>query len=202
MAKIELKDIENIETKSVVKNLNWFYHGFSFENFAEIMEKGVLAKKYLDFPVKSFGLNGKHYISIAKDTNKPGNALNSYKRTGPLVILDDIEAIKCKNKKLYGYFKNTFFPFRYTEWNDEYQVYSKILPEKFVGLECMVYDWARENNLFLLKRFYYMLEKMIYLDISLPIYDYSREENNKVHELDKEAFLEIGKSLINKKIYK
>jgi len=199
MEEFDLSKIEKIETENIMKDLNWFYHGFDFGNIAEIMNKGVLAKKYLDFPVQNFGLNGKHYISVAKDTNQPGNALNKYKRTGPLVILDDIKAIKCQKKKIYYPFRLTALPFRYTEWVDEYQVYSKILPEKFIGLECMVYDWTRENNLFLLKRFREMLMVMKALDIQLSIYDFSREKDNMIHELNKEAFLEVSKCLINKK---
>lgn len=43
-------------------------------------------------------------------------------------------------------------PLRYSTSEDEYQVYSKILPEKFVGIECMAYAWCKSNNIFLLKQ--------------------------------------------------
>lgn len=192
MTDIDLKKIEEVESKKLVKNLDWFYHGFDFGDLANILEKGILAKKYLDFPTGNFGLNGKHYISVAKDTNKAGNALNKYKRNGPLVIVDNIKAIECKREKIYEYFRLTRLPLRYTEWDDEYQVYSKILPDKFVGLECMAYEWAKEGNIFLLRRLHSMLELMESLNCELPIYDYSREEDGIVHEIDKEAYLRLN----------
>lgn len=40
-----------------------------------------------------------------------------------------------------------------------------------------------------------MLEVMQSLDSNLPIYDFSRQEDGIVHELDKEAFLELSKHL-------
>lgn len=195
MEKFDLMEIEKIETGRFVKNLDWFYHGFDFGNITAILNKGILAKKYLDFPTPNFGLNGKHYISVSKDMNVSGGAFNRYKQSGPLMILDNIKALKCKYKKLYYPFRLTAFPFRYTEWTDEYQVYSKILPDKFVGIECMVYDWTKENNLFLLKRFRSMLEVMQSLGVKLPIYDFSREDSCVIHEVDQEAFLELSKCL-------
>ena len=187
-----LDKIEEVEIKKIEKNPNWFYHGSEFKHIANIFAKGILAKKYLDYPKQNFGLNGKHYISIAKDTNKEGNALNKYKRNGPLVIVDNVKAIKCSRKRIYEPFRFTRLPFRYTEWDDEYQVYSKIPPEKFIGLECMAYEWAKEGNIFLLKRLRNMLELMQSINSELPVYDYSREENGIVHEIDKEAYLELS----------
>lgn len=199
MEEFYLREIEKMETKSVQKDPDWFYHGFDFGRAEDILSNGILAKKYLDFPVQNFGLNGKHYISIAKDIDQPGGALNRYKNAGPLMIIDNVKAIKCENKKLYYPIRFTRLPFRYTAWSDEYQVYSKILPDKFVGIECMVYDWSKSNNLFLLKRLRYMLELMKTMDTKLPIYDFSREEDGMVHELDKESFLELSNQLIYKK---
>lgn len=196
MEKIDLKEIEKVETKCIVKNLNWFYHGFDFGNITKIMRDGILAKKYLDFPTSDFGLNGKHYISISKDIiNHPCSAFQSYKSTYPLVILDNVETIKCKNNPLYYHLRLTSLPFRYSDWVDEYHVYSKISPDKFIGIECMVYDWARDDGLFLLKRFRNMLEVMQSLDTKLPVYDFSRQKDGIVHEIDQEEFLSLTKCL-------
>lgn len=195
MEKINLNEIEKIETRNVVKNLNWFYHGFDFGNIAKIMENGILAKKYLDFSSPNFGDNGKYYISLSKDTNRVFTAFRQYNQMGPMIIVDNIEAIKCRKNMLYEWLRFTPLPFRYSGWDDEYQVYSKILPDKFVGIECVLYDWAKDNNLFFLRRFRDMLEVMQSLDSNLPIYDFSRQEDGIVHELDKEAFLELSKHL-------
>ncbi len=151
----------------------------------------------MSFPCPNFGLNGKYYVSIAKDIDGEDRALTRYKNSGPLVILDNLKVIKCKKSNFYRLFNRTPLPLRYTAWSDEYQVYDKISPDKIIGFECMVYDWAKSGNLFLLKRFRTMLEIMQQLKCELPIYDYSREEENVVHELDKEAFLEISKPLKN-----
>ena len=40
-----------------------------------------------------------------------------------------------------------------------------------------------------------MIETMQQLDCDLPIYDFSRQEGDNVHELDKEEYLEVTKSL-------
>lgn len=196
METIDLKEIETVE-KKVVKNPDWFYHGYDFGNTAKILEKGILAKKHLDFQKGNFGLNGKHYISVAKDINEGWRALTKYKNNGPVAILDGLKVIECKYSKLYKLFIYTPLPFRYTEWPDEYQVYSQIQPDKIIGIECMVYNWTEQGNIFLLKRFRTMLEVMKELDSQLPIYDFSRQEGDNVHELDKEAFLELSKRLIN-----
>lgn len=193
---LNINEIEKVETKCIVKNLNWFYHGFDFGNITKIVKDGILAKKYLDFPTSDFGLNGKHYISISKDIiDHPCSAFHSYKRAHPLIILDNVDAIKCKQSTLYRPFRLTSLPFRYSDWVDEYQVYSKISPDKIIGIECMVYDWTRDDILFLLKRFRSMLEVMQSLDIKFPVYDFSRQKNGIVHEVDQEAFLSLTKCL-------
>lgn len=195
MEKIDLNEIEKIETRNIVKNLDWFYHGFDFGNIAKIMENGILAKKYLDFSSPNFGANGKHYISLSKDTNRVFTAFRQYNQMVPMIIVDNVKAIKCRKNILYEWLRFTLLPFRYSSWDDEYQVYSKILPDKFVGIECVLYDWAKDNNLFFLRRFRDMLEVMQSIDSNLPIYDFSRQEDGMVHELDKEAFLELSKHL-------
>lgn len=197
MGVIDLKEIEKIETGNIVKNLNWYYHGFDFGDTVNIMKKGILAKKYLDFPEPIYGNNGKHYISLSKDTASFDDAFNNFKSVCPMIILDNLEAIECKDNLLYYFFRFTPLPFRYSFWRGEYQVYSKILPDKFIGIECMVYEWAKDDKLFMLKQFRCMLEMLRSLEIQLPIYDFSREEDNLVHQIDTDAFLELSKQLIN-----
>lgn len=50
----------------------------------------------------------------------------------------------------------------------------------------------------MLKGFRIMIEIMQSLNIQLPIYDFSRQEDNIVHELNKDEFLELSKHLINR----
>ncbi len=198
MEKIDLREIEKIETGNIVKNPDWFYHGTSFEYVADILKNGILAKKYLSYAVPDFGLNGKHYICIAHDAEEyhPEDKIYWYKLKGPLMILDHLEdVIKCKKNPLYRRLKYTSLPFRYSNWDGEYQVYDKISPEKLVGIECMVYEWVKEDNSFLLRNLREILEKMQKLEIDLPVYDFSRQEDDRVHELDKEAFLELSEQL-------
>ena len=183
--------IKKIETKTINKNPDWFYHGCDFGNIPNILKDGILAKKYLDYPCPNFGLNGKYYISVAKDTNLSDNALDQYKYKGPLVVMDNLKVIKCKESKLYKLFINTQIPLRYTVWSDEYQVFSKITPDKIIAIECMAYEWTKHGNILMLKRLRKMIEVMNSLNSKLPIYDYSREENGIVHELDKEAYLKL-----------
>ena len=194
MGKIDLKDIDQIE-KSFVKNPDWYYHGYDFASTSDIIEEGILARKYLSCQDPD-GLNGKHYVSIAKDIEGEDRALNRYKYNGPLAILDEnLKVIECKHSNFYKIFRYTMLPFRYTDWSDEYQVFSKIKPDKIIGFECMAYLWCKEGNIDLLRRLRTMIETMQQLDCDLPIYDFSRQEGDNVHELDKEEYLEVTKSL-------
>lgn len=194
MGKIETSEIEKIE-KSFVKNPDWFYHGYDFCNTPDIIKEGILARKYLSCQDED-GLNGKHYVSIAKDIDGEGKALTRYKHQGPLAIMDEsLKVIECKHSKFYKLFRYTILPFRYTDWSDEYQVFSKIKPDKIIGFECMAYLWAKDGNIALLRRLRTMIETMNQLECELPIYDFSRQDGDKVHELDKEAYLELTKSL-------
>ncbi len=193
MDSIDLGELDKIEKDIIIKNADWYYHGFDFALMSDILEEGILSKRHLNFSCPNFGLNGKYYVSVAKDITGKDCALPYYQKSGPLVILDNLKVIKCHKSNFYRLFKYTPLPFRYTAWSDEYQVYDKISPDKIIGFECMVYDWAKNGNLFLLKRFRTMLEIMQQLKCELPIYDYSREDEDVVHELDKEAFLEISK---------
>lgn len=195
MTEIDLREIEKIETKNIVKQPDWFYHGFNFSRTANIIENGILAKKHLYFPCPNIGINGKHYISVAKDINGAKRAFTIYKIDRPLAILEGIKVIECKKSKVYRLFINTPLPFRYSPWSDEYQVYSKIQPDKIIGIECMVYAWAEQGDISKLRRFRKMIEIMKELDRQLPIYDFSREKDDLVHEVDKEAFLEVSESL-------
>lgn len=200
MNDFELSEIEKIETKGIVKNINWYYHGFEFSKIALITEKGILAKKYQN-PSWKGGNNGPHYISVAKDIDIThiDSALSDQMNEGPLIIIDEnIDAIKCKKIRLYRRFKNSSLPLRYSCYIDEYQVFEKVLPDKFVGVECSLYNWVRMDNIRMLKGFRIMIEIMQSLNIQLPIYDFSRQEDNIVHELNKDEFLELSKHLINR----
>lgn len=194
-------DIMQLETKTIVKNPDWFYHAFEYGNIAKIVQNGLLAKKYLEYKNPNFGLNGKYYISVSKDivksndTNLVDSAFNNYKRNFPLLILDNIKAYKCQKNSLSRLFTYTSIPLRYSYYDDEYQVYSQIKPENFVGIECMLYDWAINDQRFILKRFHNMLVVLKSLDIELPIYDFSRLENDVAHEIDTDSYLSLYKKI-------
>ena len=193
MGKIDLNEIEQLET-SVIKNPDWYYHGYNFAFTSDILKEGILARKYLSCDDED-GLNGKHYISIAKDIEGDKKALTRYKHQGSLAILDEkLKVIECKKSKFYELFRYTMLPFRYSSWSDEYQVFSKIKPKNIIGFECMAYLWAKEGNIALLRRLRAMIETMQHLQCDLPIYDFSRQEGDNVHEIDKEGYLELTKS--------
>lgn len=199
MERFNIDLIEDMEVKTIMKSPDWYYHGFDFGNVGDILSKGILAKKYLDYPNPNFGLNGKYYISVSKDIDQFFGAFNLYKSRNPLIVLDNVRTIKCRQKELNYLLRNTMLPLRYSTTADEYQVYSKIIPEKFVGIECMVYAWCKSNNIFLLKRLREMLIVMKDMGVQLPIYDFSREKDGIVHELDKNIFLEKSKYMFNKR---
>lgn len=200
MEKIDLREIEKIEKDSVIKNTDWYYHGFDFAYTSDILKEGILAKRHLGYACPNFGLNGKYYISVAKDITGDDLALSSYKQYGPLAILDNLKVIKCKKSQLNRLFIYTPIPLRYSAWSDEYQVYDKIAPEKIIGFECMVHEWVKKDNIFLLRRLHTMIEIMQLLDCNLPMYDFSRQEGDNVHELDKEEYLKLSESIVDNSI--
>lgn len=152
--------------------------------------------------IKGCGNNGNYYISLSKDIPNKLNSNSAYmymKFTHPMFILHNVKAYKCEDKYTRIPFIYTKLPFRYSTWDDEYQAYSIITPDHFVGMECPLECWLDNikyyKNIALLKDLRNMIIAMNELSINLPIYDSSHELSGKLYEIDKERYLHLSKKL-------
>ena len=110
-------------------------------------------------------------------SNKTDYAYN-YRKEDPMIIIDkNIKTIKPDiNNSFYELFKKTRFPFRNSEWLDEYQVYKKISRDSFLGIN---YNFSITGNLEILKQICYLLDE---LKLDISIVDY---ENKRIINKDK-----------------
>lgn len=197
-----LEQIRRIEPKVITKDPEWYYHGIVYKR-SEFMDMLICGLKCANqLGVKACGSNGKYYISLSKDIPNKLNSESAYmymKFTHPMFILDNVKAYKCTSSYARIAFINSQIPLRYSTWDDEYQAYSRITPDHFVGMECPLEDWTNNikyyKNIALLKDLRDMIITMNELGINLPIYDSSHELLGQLYEIDKEKYLHISKTL-------
>lgn len=197
-----LEKVEKIEIQAT-KNSEWYYHKFSFtdERFRNILDEGIKCRKLLG--MRSAGNNGKYYISLLKDLydDSLNSGFNSFMNVCTSFIISDIEPIRCsvKMQDLYHLFAWSRIPLRGSGFIDEFQAYKMIIPDKFIGLQCPLYNWISEmlderytadfvDYLLALKDMIMIMKKLNFI---LPIYDYSRKNVNEVHLIDADAYLDI-----------
>lgn len=197
-----LDQLHNIEQKVINKNSDWYYHGFDYKrsDFMDMLVCGLKCRKQLG--IKACGNNGMYYISLSKDIPDKLNSDSAYmymKFTPPMFILDNIKVYKCTKGYERIPFINTKVALRYSTWDDEYQAYSKISPDHFVGIECPIECWIDNikyhKNIALLKDLRNMIITMNELGIDMPIYDSSYELSGQLYEIDKEKYLYLAKKL-------
>lgn len=197
-----LEQIRSIELKVINKDPEWYYHGFNYKrsDFMDMLVCGLKCSNKLD--IKSCGTNGKYYISLTKDIPNKLNSESAYmymKFTHPMFILDNIKAYKCTDENERIPFINSKISLRYSIWDDEYQAYSIITPNHFVGIESPIEDLVHNldysENIALLKDLRNMIITMNELGINLPIYDSSYELSGQLYEIDKEKYLHLSKNL-------
>ncbi len=197
-----LNQIDDIEQKIINKNPEWYYHGIVYKrsDFIDMLVCGLKCAKLLG--LKNGGYNGKYYISLSKDIPNKQNVESAYmylKWSSYMFIIDNIKTYKCTHSYFRELFKQTKVPLRCSTWDDEYQAYSIITPDHFVGMECPLKDWINNihyvKNLELLKNLRNIMINMNELRIDLPIYDSSDELAGRLYEIDKEKYLHLSKTL-------
>lgn len=195
------KEIEKIERIAKIrKSSRWYYHAItsSPDRFLKIVQEGLLCKNILGYSRTKNGYNGNYYISLSKDIKAPleESGYLQYIEEYPMLMIADIKAIKCFKTNCNTIFTNTIIPFRTSGYKDEYQVFNKIDSSKFIGIEAKAYDWSIQEKISELKNLRDIILVMRKSGISLPIYDYSREEDGIIHEVDQEKYLEFSKRYI------
>ncbi len=195
------EQIEKIEHVSKIrKSSRWFYHGITSEanQFPKIMQEGLLCKNLHGYARTKNGYNGNYYISLSKDIKAPSedSGYSNYIEEYPMLIIDDIIAIKCLKTNSRTIFTKTIIPFRTSGYKDEYQAFYRIDPSKFVGLEAKAYDWCTQGQISKLRNLRNIILEMEEFGTSLPIYDFSREYDGIIHEIDQEQFLHFSKKYL------
>lgn len=190
----EIAKIEYIA--KVRKNKKWYYHGVaSKDRLSKILESGLMCENLMGYSRTRDGYNGRYYISLSKDVSKDiyASGYSQYIDKYPMIIIENILAFKCLNLNRNTIFTNTVLPFRTSGYKDEYQAFNRISSRKFRGIEAKAYAWAQSEKMDELKELRDIILLMNEEKLSLPIYDYSREEDGVIHEIDKEKYLQFSK---------
>lgn len=191
--------VKSIETPSI-RDLKWYYHGIPGNTsvIKNILSEGIKCRNLLG--QEGNGYNGKHFISLSKDvgTDESYSIFHEYRQRGINIIIDNIKARRCieYNLHLPSILANTRFPIRFSVWTDEFQTYKIIEPDKFVGIQFPLYHWVKvfeEEGIHKgdLDAFKNLIIVMKLLEISLPLYDYSRLQSTSIHQINPDEFIAI-----------
>ena len=201
------KLIEKVETPAI-RNLEWYYHSLikighsetlsmNDESLISILKEGIKCNKLLKRSGKG-GSNGRYYISLSKnvalhDRDNRETAFYKFLKNYISIIIDDINLIRCgKYSRLKGLLNNTKYTGRTSSYYDEYHEFWEIKPEKIIGLVYPLYIRLENNELY--KKYLEELRNIILtireINIDIPIYDYSRLEEETIHLINTELFLE------------
>lgn len=194
---------ESVNSLEISRNPNWFYHSFEYKpyDFSDMMKSGLKcrfltskSKNIITRIQENVGFNGSFFISLSKNNLLDNSAFVTFSEYSPMFILENTKPIKCCQNRFFSVFDNTIFPIRYSEWQDEYQMFLKIPCDKIIGLEAKVIKWCVENRKEELMCLRNILLQMKELNINLPLYDFSAFENS-MREVDKENFIRLSKDL-------
>lgn len=183
------------------RNIDWFYYELkNSKHFESVCENGIWANAFLDSAeiFDCFGLA--YYVRLYKMSCKTTKqhhleALNSI---SPLLMLKDVKALTCSNKEYLWYLRNSILPFRYSGFDDEYQAFLSVSPDKIVGIACSLYDMARKNEALFKKNLSSLSEMITFMEkssLDLPIFVHSRVCGMFTHEVDKDSILYLNRKL-------
>lgn len=193
------KEIASIETPST-RSLDWYYHSFPEQEtiFTSILTEGIKCRHLIN--KEGSGNNGKYYISLTKDigVDYGASAFYSFMKCCTSMIVDNIKTRKCINTYLFHFLANTAIPIRCSGWEDEFQAYKIIEPDKFVGIQCPLYYWSANDHKYYLEQLKKLIIVMKTLEISLPLYDYTRHQGTRVHTINPDAYLELYENKIKR----
>lgn len=187
---------------SARRELDWYYHSFYFEQerFEDMITDGIKCRKLLG--LDATGNNGHHYISLVKDLgiDDQDYGFDSFMKSSTSFIISGINPVRCSTAMfpLFHLFAKTSISLRGSGWKDEFQEYLKICPDKYVGIQCPLYNWVKDfmneryicdisRDLINLKNIITILREY---GRELPIYDYSRKDGENVHLIDQDRYLD------------
>ena len=186
-----IETIFDIEDKDTIIDKDWYYHGFYYngDKFRDMIKHGIKAK-VLRKDFDTYGDNGNFYISLSKDLDF--NVRSSYHLyyNYPRFIIDSgVKTVKASTSKSYPeIFVNSPFPFRESEYLDEYQAFLKINSNKIIGISYNLFD-SYEKEIFSIEDLKNLKDMIIIMNeenIFLPIID-----NGTKLQMNKEKILEL-----------
>lgn len=193
MGVFHIDEIRHIERIKVVKNPEWYYHGFDYKenDFIDMITSGIKCPFLIH--KEGIGYNGRFFISLSKDINaQEMSAFHDFLGTNPMLIIEKIKPLKCYP------LKSNPIPFftRESDWNDEYQAFFVIPAKKIVGIQSTIEKWAMRDKIDYLKEVRKIITTLNDIGLDLPIYDYSHYEEGTIYEVDKQGYLDLSKKLI------
>ncbi len=193
----QVMEIEKRQKRSI----DWFYYQLKNpEHFKFIYQNGIVSKKKIR-QVVNFDYNDyDYYVRLyqfygSRQINDYFTDLASF---SPLLIVDHVTALRCQNKAYLKWLNNSFLPFRYSEYEDEYQAFGTISFEKIIGITCNLYNMALKDESLFLKNLKDLVEMITFMEnesIDLPIYDHSRICGRVTHTVDKKSILYLRRNL-------
>lgn len=179
---------DNLIIKEIPLDENMYYHAFLQKNLVSIYNEGIKSL-YSQRKESNGGWNGKYYISVCKKYSGNKSAYNFLIHHGynMLIIDSKIHTIKTNEgiSKIIdaSRFMDSSIPIRMSEYNDEYQVFSKIRAEFIKGIRL-----NESCNIEKIKKlFLYMINN----NIDLPCFDYSYESEGIIREVSKTKVLKL-----------
>lgn len=164
------------EDEYVVLNDAFYYHAFLYkqEEFINMINQGI--KSSILLGKNAQGNNGYFYVSLSKREKGEFSVYNRLNHLPMFIITNKISAIKTRNFRRYGHYSswiiNSPFPFRESEYDDEYQKFLKVSAKNILAIQYNIYPYHQhsdiENRLLILKS---MIEDLNSQKICLPIFD-------------------------------
>lgn len=183
--------VEFIEDKRITEKCNWFFHATpnEIDRIKKMLDEGIKAR-YLRDDDYEFGYNGKYYISLFKN-DEEGYHIRKKFNSNVKFIIENINPYYADKSKflIRKQYINTKIPLRTSDWEGEYQVYSRVDPSNFVGLNFEISNLISSfaninmNNIMFLRDLVNCINES---KLDLPIYDLSTHR-----ELNKDKILSL-----------
>lgn len=168
-----------IEDESIILDNDFYYHAFLYqqEEFLSMINEGIKSHILLGKNVQ--GNNGYFYVSLSKQEKCEFSIYNRLNHLPMFVISPKIRTIKTENFRrrssyLSGCMVNLPFPFRQSEYDDEYQKFLKVSSRDILAIQFDIYSYIQhssiKNRMLILKS---MVEDLNSQKICLPIVDSS-----------------------------
>ena len=169
--------INDLKEDTYPVSLNSYYHAFVYnhDSFIKMLNEGLKAKILLQ--KRGTGFNGLFYVSLSKCEKGFYSAYNLLKEDPAFIIDGNLKTFKTINYIREGNYSisfcNTFLPFRISPYDDEYQRFLKVSPEKIKAIRYELSSAVNNEEHFIYKLtiLQHLMQDLEQVNSSLPIID-------------------------------